>query len=262
MSHLLKLARAKEHFEALDSDIRRYVFDEETVAIRFVVSKDRKQHSAWARLNHEPPAEWGPLIGDTVHNLRCTLDHIVWQLADPAERGTHTMFPIFTVADQFAETDKKGRATWRSGLNKLRGVPPDAGALIEASQPYHWDGTGDHPGKALELLNDLENIDKHRTLHFAVGDTRVQTLELPNIGTDGAEATVFPEATVEKGAETEIFRVALPTAEAGMDMKINFTFEVVFGQTGVVDREPVDRLLAALVGTVERLTSDLEPHLP
>jgi len=45
----------------------------------------------------EPPRDLAPVIGDSVHNLRSALDHLVYELSSTTVREKiNTQFPIFT----------------------------------------------------------------------------------------------------------------------------------------------------------------------
>jgi hypothetical protein len=90
---------------------------------------------------------------DVVTNLRASLDHLVWGLAKPKDRGTHTKFPI--------HVEDTARDRWNFA-RALEGVPKRAIKAIERMQPYHGPGeAGDQP---LAVLNALVNEDKHRNL--------------------------------------------------------------------------------------------------
>jgi hypothetical protein len=107
-----------------------------------------------------PPDDvWGPMIGDVVHNLRSALDHLSWEIANAESRRRSPRgieFPIFFT---HPEDDRSVRREFRRKLSHIR---PEFHAVIERAQPYV---TRDlhHP---LWLLNQLWNVDKHRTLHI------------------------------------------------------------------------------------------------
>src|SRR6202043_2947882 len=82
----------------------------------------------WARF---PPARWGALVGDCVHNLRSTLDHIVWDLSGGTGNAPDdSEFPVFIDFLKFFQRDKKGEPARGSGLWKIRGVIEDDAAAI------------------------------------------------------------------------------------------------------------------------------------
>jgi hypothetical protein len=111
----------------------------------------------------EPPIDIAAYLGDAVHNLRCALDHIVYEVVSrnpDRPDGTpnrQTMFPICDSAEGFQDQVKR--------RNRLVGMPESAIALVREFQPYHRrDKAPDHTLSTLWILDQLENIDKHRRL--------------------------------------------------------------------------------------------------
>lgn len=106
-----------------------------------------------------PPAHLSTLLGDIVHNLRSSLDHVVHQLImehtgkEPSYRTFE--FPIFCHEKQFDETLNR----------KLRDVSDEAVELIRDVQPFQSD-----PPKAspLHTLQELSTIDRHSLLTLGV----------------------------------------------------------------------------------------------
>jgi hypothetical protein len=99
-------------------------------------------------------------IGEYVYSVRSALDHLAYQLAVlhtgdplPAPIAETSQFPIA----------KSGPHFRRIAPGRLKGVSASARAAIERLQPYHRQTMPD--ARALALLNDLCNVDKHRMLH-------------------------------------------------------------------------------------------------
>jgi hypothetical protein len=120
-----KLQQAWRHLQTLDAEVDQFFARDET----------------------EPPMYLGVLVGDFLHNLRCTLDHLVWQLVhlndqEPSERN---QFPIFDTVERY-----RAKAPVY-----LAGSPQ---TLIETFQPFHLDG--DPRDHMLAVLRRLSNIDK------------------------------------------------------------------------------------------------------
>lgn len=130
---------------------------------------------ASALTEEPPPARLGALLGDIVHNLRSSLDHVVHQLImeqtgkEPTYRTYE--FPIFCHENQFDETLNR----------KLRDVSDEAVELIKDVQPFQSD-----PPKAspLHTLQDLSTIDRHSLLTLGVKSdaTGTRSLVLINAG--------------------------------------------------------------------------------
>jgi len=120
------------------------------------------------QIDRRPPLiRWGALIGECLFNFRSALDHLVYDLAVankghplPARVEENVEFPIFTK-----------RAPDSEELHKRIGtLKPGAQRLIERMQPY-----GRKNRAALKYLHELQNFDKHRTLHLVVAVTTTVT---------------------------------------------------------------------------------------
>jgi hypothetical protein len=162
----VKLDRAKEHLDALNADLQQFATEEPHPL--HVVIPDRAytvQDVVWMR---DPPARWGALVGDCVHNLRSALDHIVWALSGGNRYAPqHAEFPIFENPFKFFERTKKGEPARGSGIWKIAGVVPDeARAIIEGLQPFNRPQPERHP---LWIIHELDRFDKHRALHVIFG---------------------------------------------------------------------------------------------
>ena len=105
------------------------------------------------------------VLGDVVHNLRASLDHLAYQLAlrytdDKIRKERRVQFPI----------DDSPEAFDRSRADRLKEVSEADCAIIERFQPYHpIDSEDSLPGsleplRPLALLRDLTDTDKHRLL--------------------------------------------------------------------------------------------------
>jgi hypothetical protein len=122
---------------------------------------DGSEHIFRLRLKVQPDIwRWSGLLGDAIHNLRCSLDHIVYALAvaqtgkDPPDDEKRLAFPISSEASFFE------KSRWRiASLNQ------PTQAAIERAQPYNRL----KPGKwfmPLVWLRDIHDVDKHRFAHL------------------------------------------------------------------------------------------------
>jgi hypothetical protein len=105
-----------------------------------------------------PQLRWGLMVGDVIHNARSALDQAVWLIAlrtTPVEElwqddvGWKIAFPVTLSESKF---------------NRHRALPflaDDGKEVLRGVQPYQ---EGDIP-EALQLLDRLWNIDKHRVIH-------------------------------------------------------------------------------------------------
>jgi hypothetical protein len=151
-----KLDRAEQHLLALDHGLRAFVErrpfrlleelgrlpGEDVTECRYLVSDLR-----------EPPLSLSVHVGEVVHDLHSSLDHLAWAVAEQPWR--RTQFPVFLTRD-----------TWGENAEAItRSVPDRFVAVMEAAQPYHAKSPNAHP---LALLNHLWNADKHRLLPTTV----------------------------------------------------------------------------------------------
>lgn len=79
-----------------------------------------------------PSDDWAQVIGDCVHDLHSTLDHIVCALARSQNANvtcSNAEFPVCKKPEDWGTTSTR---------NKIRGAPPNAKAWIKGHQPYQW----------------------------------------------------------------------------------------------------------------------------
>lgn len=235
----LKLLRAGHHFDSLREVCDKSI--KESAGEPFV-----KREGEWEVLRvpvREFPS-WASIVsGDYVHNLRSALDHLAWQLVkvSGAKPGPWTSFPTYGDKDDFIR-DVQQRAKKR-GPGPLEGIDPHGPiwALIESYQPYNntklppWLPT-DMPERDswkprlthLGILNALNNIDKHRTIHgFSVFPGKGQPI---NKSVDwNPEAVLVQQIDretwepLEDGAELARFRF-----RAGVEPNVRVTGPVTF----------------------------------
>lgn len=110
------------------------------------------------------PVEIRLCLSDAVHNLRCALDYLVFELAclDHGSSVDGTQFPICdSKADILQPNGKTTRGFDSRKGKELRGLTPSHVSAIEALQPYrgaHW----------TKVLRDISNPDKHRVLNVTL----------------------------------------------------------------------------------------------
>jgi hypothetical protein len=118
----LKIARAKEQFDALRDEIAEF--------------SQNNPYAATIRLDPEtgdeifeatdPPRfkrSWGVLVGEIAHNLRSALDWLVHELVTEASGEPHgkTAFPISETEGGYLRVVRRGGVSYRDWL--LAGVP-------------------------------------------------------------------------------------------------------------------------------------------
>jgi hypothetical protein len=237
-SYEIKLNRAKDHLQALDSELRVFMRsdfyelarEDDADGLGYV---DRVQHV------EEIPDAVSATLGDCIQNLRSCLDHIVWEIAPPAtklqsspddpcwrpgymrpvEPESKPAFPIFIAPDDFV----------RDGKRQIKLLPQDAQTIIERLQPgFGWD-KGIARGRPrpihhpLWVLHELSNIDKHRTIHPVAASGRLVYYRgggVPDWGSFTARS-----GPLKPGAE--LVRVRYGSPEMARDVKVDY--QLAFG---------------------------------
>lgn len=95
------------------------------------------------------------LVGEILHNLRSSLDHLIYGLLPEGgeTRRDRSEFPIFLREDEFEKNARR----------KYGGIGEVAEQIVRSSQPFMVPRPLAHP---LWQLHDLNRIDKHRHLHL------------------------------------------------------------------------------------------------
>lgn len=156
-----KLRRADEHYRVFNYELWDFL-NGNTYGAVGEVKRETGEYVFKAEIRREPPARLGALLGEVIHQLRSTLDHLIWQLASwhlevPAPNDT--TFPNCTKSARFDRT-------WE----RLRGrVPDDWHAVLKELKPY------DRDHDPLAVLDRLWNCDKHQAL---VVVPKTQTLKI------------------------------------------------------------------------------------
>jgi hypothetical protein len=207
---LLKIDRAKAHLDDFDRRAERV-----EAACRKAIIRDRdKQRSEYVfRFDRVPsiPVELNAIIGDAIHNLRASLDHLAWQLVlatggTPSTGPDPTTFPIHEVPPS---ADRWGRT--RPQINP--GVPKKLRELLDEVQPYKRPKPAHHE---LAVLHRLDIIDKHRELLVTV-------LGLEGVGWWGEiEPTRFSDGPYHDGSEVCRFPYSSTNSENEVNLTISF----------------------------------------
>jgi hypothetical protein len=162
-----KFNRGKEQFDEFRTELDAFL-DAEPEPYFSVGDFD---HDAWEwierfQVRREFPIRFGVILGDSIHNLRSALDHLVCQVTmldlPEGESGEgicdQTQFPIASKGERQFEDMAKIR---------IPDLSPQHRAMVKHFQPYHaGDEAARHP---LSVLADLSNADKHRLINPTYG---------------------------------------------------------------------------------------------
>jgi hypothetical protein len=231
-SYLQKLNRADEGIETCEREIAALLANKPYI---FTDKFDTHRGHNVVRFERTKivPAGVALITSECIQNLRSSLDHIVFALAQlyhggplPESIASRTKFPIFHCQDAFEREQKR----------RIGDIDPDAQAAIKRLQPYHGrNGYGSDP---LWLLNELSRIDKHRTL---IGVISVPHAPVPP---DQLFSPVWsnPLTVDPTKREAEILHYLLREHAPPVHMNFDSFVKVTFAEGPAVGQEIVPRL--------------------
>lgn len=244
MSFRIKHHHAVQQVRALERDMDAWVATK-PYEIAHHMEAQTGEDIYTAMLREEPDPLWSVRTGECLYGFRSALDHLALELADkftptaPAAVVEGSEFPIFG-----------SRAPTGAELKKRIGaIDPAAQAIIEALQPHHR-GDPDYTRDPLWMLNELCNVDKHRSLNIVV----VSNAGIASTVSGGSiDAMTFTKGTLHHGAE--VLRVkSSPGIPGQMQMEFKFSYVVSFGDGPPAFGQPV---IGTLVAIERRIANDV-----
>lgn len=244
-----KLARAQEHIEQLFAEqerwaeIRPHPYD---VELRDDSSPD-KILGVIGTLD-QPPPFMSTILGDIVHNLRSTLDHVSWQLVKHGSAATLTKAEERQVQFPICETPESFEGEL---VRRLPGVDDIHEAIVRRTQPFHRGvAATQHP---FAVLRRLSNDDKHRSIHLTYwcASTASFTVREPPIGCRPTEMISLVNLYKPLAVGMPLFQVTVAGDRAlckGMYVDSRFVYQVAFDDGSWVNNT---------VRSAGALTSDL-----
>jgi hypothetical protein len=231
----LKLDRAREHREQLEMAVDRFTQTEQ--------QKVTIEHEAGTRLwvieePGEVPPEYGPLISDTLHNLRSALDYLATQLVianNPRAGLSDVAFPIYDNITEYVER----------GLPKIKRMSEPVQAAIELTQPYHRPNTKWETDRLL-LLNRLNNDYKHSAFKLVVATVK------------GMSGYGVPDGIVPNWGplEDRTILAAWPDEDPEVEVHWSVHFDVVFAESPWGD-SGVCQVLREIESKTRKVTSEI-----
>jgi hypothetical protein len=239
-----KLARAREHLEALQKEIGAFL---EANPYRIVVERPTPElHVVVVHSDAIVPyGRWSLILGDCVHNLRACLDYLAWQMAGSDPKDTSTQFPIFETSIGWRRNHKRRTAR----------LTPKLLAFVERTQPYN----ASHPETTpLNILRILDDSDKHKLLTVTLATPialHIEGISGPCAAPAAIRWTMVPNPTLEDGAILATLVFSSPSPE--MEMNGKLVPIVVFGESlGFGKRIEVLPSLAVIADDVEAVLDE------
>ena len=244
---------AKRKLERADKHVRD--FDEVFTAFvnrrphRPILKAQRKEGNVW-RLWVEVvadaplPPDLAMILGDAVHNFRCVLDHLMWELTglDGGTQNRHTKFPVGRTRVDFEAT--------------ARGVITPSQAVKEFLVDLAVYPSGQ--GELFYGIHALDNADKHTVLTPVMHASYVDSIVLINLATGARELQdpIYVRAVKEGG---NAFAYEAPEGFGiDADHMVHPTPDVFFPEVDIFPDEPIIPTLARMSYEVEGLINEFE----
>jgi hypothetical protein len=263
----LKIARAKRHLGDFEASIKDF-FASKPYDLLSETDPQTGEIVFRIRVYKTLPDDLSTIAGDVIHNLRSALDQMVCALvrANRKQVSGGNGFPIMGSAKRFEE----------ACIGKLKNTPIKADRFIRRLKPYQGGN------KALWLLSELDNMDKHNAIVPVVvgqAQTRMQ-VGMPGIfltpdgslaiggGPPGSQPFGFhlgfttpndakPVELVHDNCE--LYR--MKPQMALFPYNIEATAQVTFGKTQITNHEPIVETLQSLIQLVERIAYIVETRI-
>jgi hypothetical protein len=246
----LRVERAGEHLHGLKLEVERLVTKFNREGVVRDLDPSTGDHVWKIAADPDETLRVCLLAGDFIHNLRSSLDHIVWELTDPTAREQRPLpeFPIY-------ENPGPGSDGFHSaGIPKIWSLPIEAKVLIERMQPYQGGN------KALLDIQRLDNIDKHRRLLTVPYGIRRTAMVLARPGrVSGVKIGTIGGGRFKHGDEVTRVAASQPAAEVE-NVQFYFVFQIALEEKGVSG--PIVEKLTPLYEFVnDELLPQFEPFL-
>ncbi len=251
-----KLIRAEEHLHLFLTEFKehaaRYPYG---IAVKRYT--DPRLLTIHLRVERFPDTErWALIIGDSIHNLRSTLDHLIYTIAinmsgsNPPPDSTRLSYPM------------RANDFWHLGILQKDGPFM---AVLQGLQPDtrpEWKGL-----RLLAVLEELDNLDKHRTLNVVVAAPQSMVFSFVRIGTSVAYHPSYDNITTNfSPLEPDAELIRLVESEPIPDVEVHWQQTVAplishapasdgRERTGAID------LLQALTAEVVFVMTTLQPFL-
>lgn len=234
-----KIQRAKKHIADFEREKAAF-FDTSPYVV--IPKFDSEHNITQSIMGPLPtiPSELAVIAGDAAQNLRSALDYLAAELA--RSNGGNSRQVYFPIAETFQKYISESPG-------KTKGIGEAAKKFIDEMEPYG----GGHM-EALWILHTMNNADKHRLL-MSIGTNIGKSHQL-KLSPEATEFSVlFSAPTLEEG--TVLGEVS---GDSETDHRINFTFDIAFGEPEAIMGEPVTPVLTKLAEIVEAIIIHFESN--
>ncbi|MGD0050780.1 MAG: hypothetical protein ABSD03_03030 [Vulcanimicrobiaceae bacterium] len=245
---LLKVDRAKKHIDELNAEVRKFA-DRNPYRIVLEPSFNPGNPAMVAltlRIREQLPDHLALIVGDIVHNLRSSLDHLVCCLVPNGASDKDVQFP-FTSSASTLEATIKSRHIDRAkpnAVDAIRGLKPYAG--------------GNDPLNGIQLL---DNMDKHRLLIPVAGASGIKHAVFSASDNPGATMLTLENLAIHGIQDGQKLIVLPKPANMELGDELDATIQVTFGD-GPFKGTEVLGLLRQLTDYVEKVIVPFRGFFP
>lgn len=217
----LKIVRAEKHLDELTAEFDRVAKRKPYKFIWDHRPDVPGELGIYVRVNEEPPAYLGAILGDFLQNCRSVLDYIATGLDRAAGRSGFTnYFPIFDNRAAFQDEVARKLNHWGANL-----------AIVEGVQPFNSTRRPISTHPAL-ILHRLSRTDKHQNLTPTF--VMPHTFEVVLVYENGDEVTlegIKPDVVEEIHDNAKIAQVHIPPPPGGgkVEVKSHLALSLMFG---------------------------------
>lgn len=257
-----KLWRANKHFELLSQEIEALRDGEFHPATFRTERKPDAKDTYWTVVESvsDPPFRLATIVGDIVHNLRSSLDYLVFELAFLGLGGKRTPkgtgFPVSRTRSNWNDSHVQGL---------LADVMQKHRAMLYRAQPCYRRKDNPtastlrrRPRQGLAVLHDLWNEDKHRMIQLAVLAPYGIKPEIRLTDCEPRSEPTSHTAPLARPLEVGAKLYTIPIRPTGPEPKVYVKVEVTF-HVCLLDGTPVLKFFSDVGNGITQIIQGFEP---
>jgi hypothetical protein len=245
-----KIERATETTQNLECDLKALIAaNRHAFSKRHEFRRDGKEYVFIIAGELFVPPRFSILAGEIVHNLRSSLDHLIYALVlqNGCQPTRKNQFPLCTDERFFEDCIRRGF---------IYGVSDRAGKLIRSVQPFCSSTPDD---TILHVIQQYDNQDKHQLLLvvstvMAIGDQIRLNPKRDRIGISGMSPP-GAHKVLKEGVAVFTIDFVEPVTENDFEADAEFTADFAFENCGHVRYAPLIPTLRRLIqGTTHTIS--------